>query len=254
MKYQHIRHATGIIHYSGIEILLDPMLSPKEYNPPIKKSWNDLRNPRVELPFNLENFKSPDHCLVTHLHQDHFDEYAKNHLPNDINLICQSENQKNFEDMGFNNLLPISHSLDIEGISINRVPGQHGTCVIAKLMGVSSGYILNAPGEPTLYITGDTIFYDEVKSTLEKYKPEVIIAFGGMAQFSHGDPITLSPNDILEIHKIVPQAKIICTHMDSINHCRTSKSSLKDFLISNFDKSNELDAFVIPEDGQMVEL
>ncbi|MBB6217765.1 L-ascorbate metabolism protein UlaG (beta-lactamase superfamily) [Anaerosolibacter carboniphilus] len=80
MKYQHLRHATGVLQYGGLKILIDPMFAPKEINPPIRNSWNDLKNPRVELPVDLSTFQLPEYCLVTHLHLDHFDEYARINL------------------------------------------------------------------------------------------------------------------------------------------------------------------------------
>lgn len=77
--------------------------------------------------------------------------------------------------MGFTKTLPIDKHLTIKSIEIHRVPGQHGTGHISELMGTSSGYVLRTFNEPTLYITGDTIFYEEVKTTLNKYKPIEII-------------------------------------------------------------------------------
>ncbi|MBB6217766.1 hypothetical protein HNQ80_003889 [Anaerosolibacter carboniphilus] len=156
--------------------------------------------------------------------------------------------------MGFSNVIAISEHLTIDSISIHRVPGQHGTGHISELMGTSSGYILRTFNEPTLYITGDTIFYEKIKATLNKYKPDIIIAFGGSAQFAQGDPITLTPEDILNIHYSVPQAKIICVHMDAINHCRTTKDNLKEFLSSTLENSENCNSFLIPDDGEIIEI
>ncbi len=254
MKYQHLRHATGVLSYGEIDILIDPIFAPKEANPPITNSWNELRNPMVDFPFDLSSFKLPEHCLVTHLHSDHFDDYAKELLPKETRLLCQCENEDHFKNIGFTNVTSIDKELTLETINIQRVPGQHGTGITAKLMGISSGYILSAPNEPILYITGDTIFYKDVKATLEKYKPDVILAFGGAAQFSHGDPITLATEDILKLHEFAPQAKIICVHMNTINHCRTTKEALKAFLSSKLGDSQYHDSFFIPDDGETIDL
>ncbi|HEX3078770.1 MAG TPA: MBL fold metallo-hydrolase [Lachnospiraceae bacterium] len=251
MNYKHIRHATGILYYAGLEILIDPMLAPKEVYPPIKNSWNDRKNPLVDLPMALESFNAPEYCLVTHLHQDHFDGYAGNHLAKNINLICQAENAEAFKDMGFLNMYPMKDRITIQSVSITRVAGQHGTGQIAELMGISSGYILEAPNEPTIYLTGDTVYYDKVQETVQKYSPDVIIAFGGCAQFSQGDPITLSTEDILSLHQDAPDAKIICVHMDTLNHCRTTREGLIQSLTDQPDNYKEY--FLIPNDGEYVD-
>jgi L-ascorbate metabolism protein UlaG (beta-lactamase superfamily) len=254
MKYQHLRHATGILLYGGLEFLVDPMLAPRESCPPIRNSWNSLRNPRVDLPLDLTSLDFPRYCLVTHLHLDHFDEVAKNRLPKDIHLICQPGDADRFEKMGFSRIMPVDGEMTIESVTVSRVPGQHGIGRVAELMGVSSGYVFSAASEPTLYITGDTVFFEDMESTLDRYKPGVIIAFGGAAQFSEGDPITLTPGDILEIHHRAPGAKIICVHMDSINHCRTTREDLERFLSLNLPDSRSRDAFFIPFDGETLEL
>jgi hypothetical protein len=57
-------------------------------------------------------------------------------------------------------------------------------------MGRVSGFILKAVGEPTMYITGDTIWCEEVKKALDIYRPEVTIVNAGGARFITGDPIT----------------------------------------------------------------
>ncbi len=253
MNYQHLRHATGILWYGGLQILVDPMLAPKESCPPIRNSWNSLRNPRVDLPLDLASLQLPRYCLVTHLHLDHFDEAAKNRLPKDTHLICQPEDAERFEKMGFSRVMPVTSQLTVDSVTIRRVPGQHGSGGVAELMGVSSGYVFSAANEPTLYITGDTVFFEDLESTLDRYKPGVIIAFGGTAQFSEGDPITLTPDDLLEIHHSLPGARIICVHMDSINHCRTTRDDLKRFLALRLPDSKSRDSFFIPADGETLE-
>ena len=253
MKYQHIRHATGLLHYGNLNFLIDPMFAPKEVNPPIQSSWNDLKNPRQDLPFNAESIKIPEYCLVTHNHLDHFDNYADKLLPKNIKLLCQPSDYKFFLDKHYTNPIQIKDNIKISSTTIQRVDGKHGTGEIAVKMGSSSGYILSHPSEPTIYITGDTIFYNKVEETLKTYKPDVIIAFGGTAQFSQGNPITLSPEDLIRIHKILPNAHLICIHMDSINHCRTTRADLKRFLKSLI-TSDKMNNFIIPENGEVINL
>ncbi|GKT30959.1 MBL fold metallo-hydrolase, partial [Aduncisulcus paluster] len=234
MKYTQLRHATGILTYGGLDILIDPMLAPQGANPPVMNSWNDRRNPLIPFPIPLDAFQAPDHCLVTHLHPDHFDTYAADILPKTTALICQSDDAEKFEQMGFLHIYSIESTILLnETIQIQKVEGRHGYGQTAQAMGHSPGYILSADSEPTLYITGDTIFYESVEETLRRHQPDVILAFAGCAQFSDDfldkGPITLSPEDLESIHRIVPDAKIICTHMDSINHCKVDRNMLSDY-------------------------
>ena len=52
---------------------------------------------------------------------------------------------------------------------IARTEGRHGTGEIGEAMAPVSGFVLAAPGEPTLYIAGDTILCDEVRAAVAEY-------------------------------------------------------------------------------------
>lgn len=82
MKITHVRNATQLIEYAGKKFLIDPMLS-------AKGAWagfagtarSELRNPLVELPFSIETIVDVDAVIVTHTHQDHWDEAAIAAIP-----------------------------------------------------------------------------------------------------------------------------------------------------------------------------
>jgi L-ascorbate metabolism protein UlaG (beta-lactamase superfamily) len=111
-------------------------------------------------------------------------------------------------------------------VCITRTPAQHGSGEIARAMAPSSGYVLTTPGEPTLYITGDTIWYDQVAETIKQYSPQVIVVNAGAAQFLHGDPITMTAGDVVRVCRAAPQAQVIAVHMEAINHCLLTREEL----------------------------
>jgi hypothetical protein len=47
-----------------------------------------------------------------------------------------------------------------------RTGGRHGTGEIGEKMGPVSGYVLRGPGEPVVYIAGDTVWCPEVAAAL----------------------------------------------------------------------------------------
>lgn len=51
-------------------------------------------------------------------------------------------------------------------------------------MGPVSGFVLEAKTEPTLYISGDTVWCPEVKQALHTHNPDVVVCFAGGAQFA----------------------------------------------------------------------
>jgi L-ascorbate metabolism protein UlaG (beta-lactamase superfamily) len=93
-------------------------------------------------------------------------------------------------------------------------------------MAPSSGYVLSTAGEPTLYITGDTIWYDQVAETIKEHNPQVIVVNAGAAQFLHGDPITMTAGDVVRVCRSAPQAQVVAVHMEAINHCLLTRAEL----------------------------
>ena len=72
-----VRNATLQINYAGKKLLVDPMLAKKGSFPGFPGTVNShLRNPLVELPFEVEKIIEVDAIILTHLHPDHWDQEA----------------------------------------------------------------------------------------------------------------------------------------------------------------------------------
>ena len=55
MKITQVRNATIIVEYNNTKFLIDPWLMPKDYMPGFDTAINsEIRQPRVELPFEIE--------------------------------------------------------------------------------------------------------------------------------------------------------------------------------------------------------
>jgi L-ascorbate metabolism protein UlaG (beta-lactamase superfamily) len=248
MKIQLIRHATLWLQYAGVYFLVDPMLSDEKVNPPIINSTNDRRNPLVALPFAIEDRLVPDAVLVTHLHRDHWDDAAAAVLSKSTPILCQPNDDATIASSGFTSVTAINETLMFKGVTIIRKGGQHGTGDIGKKMGLVSGYVLKADGQPTLYIAGDTIWCEDVKQTLEEQRPDMTVVNAGGAQFAVGDPITMDADDVISLCLYAPYTKVVAVHMDTINHCLVTRADL----YNRLETEDLLDQVVIPLDGDWI--
>jgi L-ascorbate metabolism protein UlaG (beta-lactamase superfamily) len=239
MKLQLLRNATQVLTVNDKQFLIDPMLSPKDAYDTIIMTDNGLRNPLVDLPVDpKELIKQIDAVLLTHLHNDHWDATAKELLPKDIPLFCQAGDEDKIREAGFTNITPIQDTVNWQGLTINRTSGQHGTGEIGTLMGKVSGYVIN-----DLYIAGDTIWCEEVKTAIDTYQPKHIVLNGGAAQFVKGDPIVMSIEDIKMVRDYAPDAQLIIVHLEAVNHSKESRQQIK----TAFQNQNVL----VPDDGEM---
>ena len=216
--------------------------------PPLKMYLIKNNNPLVDLPLSVESIIDCDAVIITHTHRDHFDDAAAKLLPKEMTIFCQPEDEQKLEALGFKNVTPVISFVLWQGIRIDRTKGKHGHGDIAKQMAPVSGFVIKAPNEPCVYITGDTVWCSYVEKALEKYNPEIVVSYCGEAKFSKGKAITMDASGILSICQKQPSAKVIAVHMESWNHCRLNRKVLSDFIVCN----NIENKVFIPKDGEIL--
>ncbi len=254
MKFQQIRNATAIIEYTGKRFLVDPMLSKKGSFPAFPGTVNsELSNPLVELPVTIHELIQVDAVILTHTHADHWDETAKAVLPKDILVFVQNkQDQENVSLAGFTNIRVLGSKTKFKGIRLIKTSGQHGSDAIMEklgnLLGAVCGIIFKHPSEKTLYLAGDTVWNHHVEDSLRTYNPEVIILNSGDAQVVDLGSIIMGKRDVLKVHEALPNAKLIATHMEAVNHAMLSRKELREFSIEKGFGSS----LVVPEDGETV--
>lgn len=244
MEIRLVRHATLVVNVGGKYLLVDPMLSPPGAMPPIPNTPNERPNPLVGLP--EIDLSVVDAVLVTHTHADHFDGAAVEKIRKNLPLLCQPEDEEKFSSDGFSNVHPVHDSAVWEGIEVRRTGGRHGTGEIGTRMAPVSGFVLRAPGEPTLYVAGDTIWCPEVEDALEQHRPDIAIVNAGAARFNEGDPITMDAKDVAEVVRHAGGSTVVAVHMETINHCLLGREELRSSLAS----MGVSGSILVPEDGE----
>lgn len=258
VQLQQIRNATVKITYADTTFLVDPMLSKKGTYPGFEKTYrSELRNPLVDLPMSVKDvLTGVDAVIVTHTHLDHWDDAAQEALPKDIPLFAQNQADATLiRTQGFTNVRVLSDKAELGGVKLNKTGGQHGTDEmfavpeVATFLGDAMGVVFEAPGHKTLYLVGDTIWRDEVDQALEQYAPEIIVINAGYATMSDYDgSIIMGKEDVLRAAKAKPDATIVATHMDAINHMAQTRVELREFV----QKNGVADRVEVPEDGETV--
>ncbi|HEY1014716.1 MAG TPA: MBL fold metallo-hydrolase [Herpetosiphonaceae bacterium] len=249
MELQLIRNATMRLRYAGRMILTDPDLAPALSR---RSFTGRSANPMIELPLPAAAvLDGIELALVSHLHQDHFDAEASRLLPPALPLACQPADAAALAADGFAALLPVADRIDWGGVAIERVPGQHGSGDDLAAMGEVSGFVLAAPGEPTVYWAGDSIWCPAVAATIARVNPAVIITHSSGALWQTGAPIVMDAAQTLQVCAAAPSAVVVAIHLDSLDHGQVSRADLRAAAEAAGVDSRRL---LIPADGETLAL
>ncbi len=256
-----MRNATFVIESGKYFILIDPMLGAKGSLPPFSRiRFKSLNNPLIDLPSNADSILGKvTNCLITHSqkfgikalqHTDHLDLMGEDFLRTKntpiATLACDAKVLKKY---GLNIQVELEYWIPqpfLDG-EIIAVPAKHGHSWVHKLMANGAGYVLRLPDEPSIYISGDTVYTADVEQALKELKPDITVMASGTATLDISKPILMSIDELIEFVRIAP-GKVVANHLEALNHCPTTRKQLKQELENN----DLLFKVYIPNDGDVL--
>ncbi len=227
--------ATTLIRYAGFTILTDPNFLHRHEK--VRLGYGLSSRRLTEPALAIADLPPIDFVLLSHMHEDHFDRVAEEHLDKDLPIVTTPHAAKALTTKGFRNTeaLDTWSNLTVRKgdawVRITAAPGKHGPGIMANLLPSVMGSVLEfgaTSGETStrLYITGDTLVIDELKEIPRRY-PEIDLALlhlGGTRAF--GILITMDAKQGVEALQLVGPKKAIPIHY---NDYTVFKSPLEDF-------------------------
>jgi L-ascorbate metabolism protein UlaG (beta-lactamase superfamily) len=240
-----IRHATLRLEVAGHTLLVDPQLDPQGARDAVPNTPNPRRSPLADLPMPpAAVVEGIDAVLLTHMHQDHFDATAREHLRKDIPLFCQPQDAERLHAEGFTDARPVHNDATLGDLLIARTEGWHGSGRYGEMLAPVSGFVLHAPGEPSVYIAGDTILCEEVHEAINEHSPATIVVNASGARFNDSDTIVFNNDQVLELAGQT-EARVVAVHFECVSHSTETRADLRQRLegVTNV---------VVPDDGETI--
>lgn len=256
-RVQLIRSATVKISLGDTTFLIDPMLAAKGEWPGFALSVNsETRNPMIDLPMPVQEvLDGVDAVLLTHLHDDHWDEAARKAIPKEMPIFVNDEpHRQAVHKAGFRNVEVLAPETIFRGVHLTPTMSQHGTDEVMYTqplgdnLGTTMGTVFTRPGCRSVYLAGDTIWKPFVTEQLQRFRPDIVILNTGNALMAaYAESIIMGARDFMRAYREAPWAKIIAVHMDAINHCVLRRRDLRDLIAARgLDPTRAL----VPDDGE----
>lgn len=252
MKLHHLRSATFILHVGLHRLLIDPMLSKQGVLPGFKYFGGGRKpNPLVPLPEGAaEALEDVTGCIITHCqrkHVDHYDHAGAAWLKHrQLPVYAHTRDVNWLRNQGLAAEFFASAEL---GMRVEDIPTLHGRGWLGWALGKGTGWFLDHPGEPSIYITGDTVLTDTVKEAVQRLQPDVIVAPAGAANIGIGQTILFLLPELVELARMT-SGRVVFNHLEALDHCPTTRKGLAELMASE----GVAERVLIPADGEVLDL
>ena len=249
MKITQLRNATVVLEFGSVVLLVDPMLSRQGALPPLK--WlvrSRRRNPLVEMPEGASALLDRvTHVLITHCQRGHFDHLDRAGIQflreRRLPTLCMPHDAKWLAGRGLD--AQVLTPSNFFGGTITPVACTHGLGLVGSLMEHGSGYFIELPGEPTVYLAGDTILTDDLRAGLARMQPAVSVLPAGGARLDLGGDIIMGAAEVCEACALI-SGIVIANHLEALDHCPTTRLQLETLAR----ESKVAERLRIPRDGE----
>jgi len=198
LSLQWLGGPSVLIKFGPLQLLTDPMLGEgeKAYQMGDPNKMFDLaKGPTVVDHKRLTalpelNINDIDLSILSHTHEDHFDQTAQKRLDKLLDFIVPTGATKQLADQGFTNIRELEWGQhwqlteDGYNIEITALPARHSTNKdISALLGQGNGYWFTFSHEnwkKSLYWTGDSFATTDLLETLKAYPaPDIMLPHMG---------------------------------------------------------------------------
>lgn len=218
---------TVLLEYAGLAIVTDPTFDPPRSYPDEDggAGLHKTAGPGIERA----DLPTIDLVLLSHHeHEDNLDYEGLELLATGVRTYSTMKAAGDLFGGGVVGLDPWE-SDEFRAVTITAVPALHGPPGSEQRLGPVIGFVLEAPGEPTVYVSGDNASIPLVEQIAERFPSiEVAVLFAGAAQYAPlPGPLTLSSADAVRAAAVLGASTVVGVHTEDWKHFSETRADLE---------------------------
>ena len=217
---------TALLEYAGLRIVTDPTFdAPQIYEDPEETTLVKTTGPAIAR----EDLGTVDLVLLSHHgHKDNLDWEG-------LELIAQGiptlSTRQAADDLFGGSVVGLDNweSYDFGPVTITAMPALHGPPGSEHMVGPVIGFMLESPGEPTIYVSGDNASLPLVEQIADRFAPvDIALLFAGAARVAEIDAdLTLNSTDAATAARLLGARLVVGLHTEDWTHFSHSRSQLE---------------------------
>lgn len=235
---------TALLEWAGLRLLLDPTFDePQRYG-----DHPDALEKTSAPAVSFDALGRIDAALVSHHHhEDNLDHRGRDlalTLPLVVTTLVGAQDLGTrggtarvigladdeglaLDDPGVVGAAVAAHAP--EGARLVALPAQHGPDEWAERLGPVCGFLLSAPGHPTVYVSGDNSEVGVVEAIVARHgQVDAAILFAGAARVDDIDaPLTLTAERARAAALVLGARRVIGLHVDQWTHFSEGRDALE---------------------------
>jgi L-ascorbate metabolism protein UlaG (beta-lactamase superfamily) len=222
----YIGGPTALLEYAGLRMVTDPTFDAPRLYP---DEGGVLLTKTLGPALSRADVGAVDLVLLSHHeHEDNLDYEGLELLATGVLTIST---MKAGSDLFGAAVVGLDswESREVGAVTVTAVPALHGPPGAEELVGPVTGFVLQAEGEPTVYVSGDNASLPLVQQIADRF-PDISLAvlFAGAARIpAVNGPLTLTSADAAEAAHILGVDHVVGLHTEGWEHFTETRVDLE---------------------------
>jgi L-ascorbate metabolism protein UlaG (beta-lactamase superfamily) len=222
----YIGGPTVLLDYADLRIVTDPTFDPPQtYAEPGSTTLVKTRGPAIQR----SELGHIDLVLLSHHgHKDNLDYEGLELVARGVPTLST---RMAANDLFGGSVIGLDswETFEVGTVTITAVPALHGPPGSERRTGPVIGFVLQAPDEPTVYVSGDNASLPLVGQIADRFAPvDIAVLFAGAARVPAVDaPLTLTSADAVAAARTLGATRVVGVHTEDWAHFSESRERLE---------------------------